>query len=310
MLNKSTQLEVVRFLQQLPGKKNVQFVMIDMARGFVNAVEKVLPWAKVGIDPYHVVSKLNDAVTNVVRMKQEDLTPAEHKRLMKGGNRFLLLKRRFELTKEQKSQLDAWFEAVPEFKQAYDLKEAGYDLYKSTTRPNAEKNFAKWEKSIPEDLKPAFQDFLRMIKRWHKYVFNYFEFKVSNAFTESKNRDIKSLQRHGRRTSFPVLRARLIHGGVTQMPDRPKAEMKAGDIRKAMKEASAAKRTPDTWDPSSYVARINDARKATNEFSRLMRPAKGWEERFGHFSYYSKEKSTHKWDFNWPVGRRSKKGKG
>lgn len=307
LLNKSTQLEVVRFLKQLPGKKNVRFVMIDMARGFVNAVEKVLPWAKIGIDPYHVVSKLNDAVTNVVRMKQKDLTPAEHKKLMKGGNRFLLLKRRFELTAEQKSQLDAWFKDVPEFKQAYDLKEAGYDVYKSTTKRNAKKNFAKWKERIPKNLEPAFRNFLGMVKRWGSYIFNYFDFKVSNAFTESKNRDIKSLQRQGRRTSFPVLRARLIHGDVTQMPDRPKAEIKAGDIRKAMKEASTAKRIPDTWDPNSYVARINDARKATNEFSRLMRPAKGWEERFAHFSYYSKEKSTHKWDFIWPAVKDPKK---
>jgi transposase len=310
LLGTSTQLEVARFLQQLPGKENVRFVMIDMAKGFLNAVEKALPRAKVGIDPYHVVSKLNDAVTKVVRMKQENLSPAEHKRLMRGGNRFLLLKRRHELTNEQKSQLDAWFEKVPEFKQAYDLKEAGYDIYKSTTRRSAEKNFAKWEWRIPENLEPAFRDFLNMVKRWEPYIFNYFDFKVSNAYTESKNRDVKSLQRHGRRTSFPVLRARLIHGWVVWMPERPKAEIKAGHIRKAMKEASAAGRIPETWDPNSYVARINDARKAANEFSRLMRPGKGWEERFGHFSHYSKEKSTHKWDFIWPVEGKPKKGKG
>jgi hypothetical protein len=309
LLSKSTELEVARFLEQLPGKENIQFVMIDMARGFLNVAEKILPWAKVGIDPYHVLSKLNDAVTKVVRMMQKDLTPAEHKRLMKGGNRFLLLKRRFELTKEQKSQLDAWLREHPELKQAYELKEAGYDIYKSTTRRSVEKNIEKWEKSIPKNMEPAFRNFLGMLERWRPYIFNYFDFKISNAFTESKNRDIKSLQRHGRRTSFPVLRARLIHGGVTRMPVQPKAEIKAGHIRKAMKEASTAQRTPETWDPNSYVARINDARKAANEFSRLMRPAKSWEERFGHFSYYSKEKSTHKWDFIWPVGRGTKKTK-
>lgn len=221
----------------------------------------------------------------------------------------MLLKRRFELTKEQKSQLAAWFKENPELKQAYDLKEAGYDIYMSTTRRSVEKNIEKWKKSIPKNMEPAFRNFLGMLERWRPYILNYFDFKISNAFTESKNRDIKSLQRHGRRTSFPVLRARLIHGDVTRMPVQPKAEIKAGHIRKAMKKASMAQRTPETWDPNSYVARINDARKAANEFSRLMRPAKGWEERFGHFSYYSKEKSTHKWDFIWPVGRCTKKTK-
>lgn len=310
LLPKSTQLEVGRFLQQLPGKEKVRFVMIDMARGLLNAAETMLPWAKVGIDPYHVVSKLNDAVTRVVRMKQEGLTPTEHKRLMKGGNRFLLLKRRAELTKEQKNILDKWFEEVPEFKQAYDLKEAGYDLYKSTTRRSVEKNVAKWRQRIPENLEPAFRGFLRMLDRWEPYIFNYFEFRVSNAYTESKNRDIKSIQRNGRRTSHPVLRARLLFADDVRMPAPLKVEIKARHIRKAMKEASTAGRTPETWDPDSYVARINNARKESNEFSRLMCPGKGWEERFGHFSVYSKEPSTHKWDFIWPVGRRPKKGKG
>jgi hypothetical protein len=94
------------------------------------------------------------------------------------------------------------------------------------------------------------------------------------------------------------------------MPPQPKSKIKAQQIRKAMEQADKAQRTPETWDPNSYVARINNARKSKNEFSRLLRPARGWEERFGHFSFYSKEKSPYKWDFIWPVSRKGKKPKG
>lgn len=310
LLNKSTMLELTRFLKQLPHKEKIKVVAIDMARGTLDVIEKILPKAVVVIDPFHVVRMLNDSVNKVVRIRQEGLTPAEHKRLMKGGNRFLLLKRRFELTPDQKEKLDNWFKEVPEFKQAYDLKEAGYDIYKATTRRTAEKRFEEWKASIPENLKPTFQGFLGTIGRWKKYIFNYFDHRVSNAFTESKNRDIKSLQRQGRRTSFPVIRAKLVHTDVARKPPQLKAEVKAQQIRKAMKEAGAKRQTRETWDPDSYVARINNARKSTNEFSRLMRPAQGWEERFGHFSFYSKEKSPYKWDFIWPVPRKGKKPKG
>jgi hypothetical protein len=77
-----------------------------------------------------------------------------------------------------------------------------------------------------------------------------------------------------------------------------------------MKEANVARPTSNSWDPNSYVARINNARKGTNEFSRLMRPAQGWEERFGHYSYYSEGESPYRWDFIWPVEGKPKKAKG
>jgi transposase len=309
LLPKSTELEVARFLKQLPDKERIKYVVIDMARGLLNVAEKILPWAIVSIDPYHVVRMLNDAVTKFVRMKQQGMSPAEHKRLMQGGNRFLLLKRRFELTKKQKDQLEKWFEEVPEFKEAFDSKEAGYDIYKATSRESAEKHFEEFEKNMPQHLKPAFQAFLGTVKRWRPYIFNYFDNKVSNALTESKNRKIKTLQRLGPRTSFPVLRARVIFADVTIIPPQPKSKIKAQQIRKAMDQADKVQRTAETWDPDSYVARINNARKAKNEFSRLLRPVQGWENRFGHFSHYSKENSPYKWDFLWPVARRASKKK-
>jgi hypothetical protein len=76
---------------------------------------------------------LNDAVTAVVTAKQENLTASEHKNLMKGGNRFLLLKRRFELTEGERDKLEKWYESVPEFRLAYDTKERGYDIWKYAT---------------------------------------------------------------------------------------------------------------------------------------------------------------------------------
>lgn len=311
LLEKSTELTLARFLEQLADKEKIKIVVIDMSVGFLNAVKDIMEGVIVVIDPFHVLRMLNDAVTKFVRSKQEGMSPAEHKRLMKGGNRFLLLKRRFELTQKQKDQLGKWFLEIPEFKEAFDLKEAGYNIYKATSRKSAEERFEEFEKSMPEHLKPAFQGFLNTVKRWKPCIFNYFDHRVSNALTESTNRKIKTLQRLGPRTSFCVLRARLIFGDIMLIPPPPKSTVKAKDIRKAMTEADKAEHTPETWDPNSYVARINNARKAKNEFSRLLRPVKGWEDRFGHFSYYSKQKSAWKWDFIWPATRRaSKKTKG
>lgn len=67
-----------------------------------------------------------------------------------------------------------------------------------------------------------------------------------------------------------------------------------------MKRKTSAKRHgPAPRDPRSYITRMNQARKATNKFSELIRPPQGWIDRFGFYSCYSKEKSPHKWDFIW-----------
>ena len=238
LLSRSTELELARFLKQLPRKKNIRAVVIDMSIGFLVVIRKCLPDAEIVIDPFHVLRKLNDSVNKVVRAKQAGLSPTEHKNLMRGGNRFLLLKRRFDLTGIEKDQLKKWFKAVPEFKLAYDAKEAGYDIWKySSSRNDAKRRFIKWRDNIPEEIEPAFNGFVNMIKRWEKYIFNYFEYRVTNAFTESKNRDIKSFQRHGRRTSFVVLRARLIFMLLTRRAPGQQEQINARHIRGAMKKA-------------------------------------------------------------------------
>lgn len=159
-----------------------------MAVGLRLVVEKCLSQAMIIIDPFHVLCMLNDAVTEVVTAKQENLTASERKKLMKGGNRFLLLKRRFELTEVERDKLEKWYESVPEFRLAYDTKERGYDIWKyALSSLEAKRRFKQWRDEIPKEVAPAFQKFLKTVERWRKYIFNFFECKVSNAYTESKN---------------------------------------------------------------------------------------------------------------------------
>jgi transposase len=242
LLAKSTGLELAMFLKQLAFQKVIKVVVIDMAAGFLTVIRKCLPGAIIVVDPFHVLCKLNDAVNNVVRKRLEGLSLPERKKLMTGGNRFLLLKRRFELTKKENEQLEKWFEKVPEFKLAYDTKESGYDIWKyAWSTSDAKERFTNWRENIPEEVKPSFQGFLKMCKRWGEYIFNFFDFRVTNAFTESKNREIKSLQRHGRRTSFIVLRARLLYSELMRKPPRIHVEINASHIREAMKKAKEKK---------------------------------------------------------------------
>lgn len=299
LLGKSTELELARFLKQVPGANNLKIVVIDMAIGFRVVIQKLFPQVIIVIDPYHVLRLLNDAVTEAVKLKQISLSEAERKELMRGGNRFLLLKRRSELCEEEKKQLELWFERVPEFKHVYDLKEEIFDIWRIKERAEAEKRYDEWLKKLPAEFEKPFRKFTGAVRRWREFVFNYFDYRFTNAYTESRNRDVKTLQRQGRRTSFPVLRARLLYADLLLRPVSPHNKIRPSEVREVVRKARKSHKPARTRDPHSYVARIDAARKSKNEFSRLLRPPCAWQERFGHYSNQSEESSPFKWDFLW-----------
>jgi transposase len=299
LLCKSTELELTRFLKQVPSAENLKVIVIDMAKGFLIVALTLFPDAVIVIDPYHILRLLNDAVTNVVKMKQADLSRLDREGLMQGGNRFLLLKRRSEFTEAEKQQLDLWCNRIPEFKTAFDLKEEVYDIWRIKDRAEAERRYDEWLKKIPHEFDSAFKKFTGAVRRWRKYVFNYFDYRVSNAYTESKNRDIKTLQRQGRRTSFPVLRARLLYADLFLRSHCPLSKSRPSETREVIRKSRKGRKLARERDPESYVARLEDAHKANNEFSRLLRPPHGWEDRFGQYSNRSDEQSRFKWDFLW-----------
>jgi transposase len=68
----------------------------------------------------------------------------------------------------------------------------------------------EWQESIPIGIRGYFADLDRAIGNWHKEVFNYFDHRVTNAYTESANNHIKSIARQGRGYGFEVLRAKTL----------------------------------------------------------------------------------------------------
>jgi transposase len=299
LLKKSTELELARFLKQVPGAENLKVVVIDMARGFLVVIQKLFPHALVVIDAYHVLRLLNDAITEVVKTKQRGLSESEIEQLMRGGNRFLLLKRRSELSAEEKEQLRLWSERAPEFKAAFDLKEEIFDIWRINNRAEAESRYDAWLKSLPKDFEKPFNKFTGAVRRWRKYIFNYFDCRITNAYTESRNRDIKTLQRTGRRTSFTVLRARLLYADAFPKHQGPLRKIEPNHIREVVRRVKKQPRDITTRDPKSYLVRMDAARKSKNEFSKLLRPPLGWDERFNQYSCYSDEENPWKWNFLW-----------
>lgn len=219
--NKET---VIRYLSQLNGRQHIQYVAMDMWLPYKDAVELVLPQAKIVIDKFHVVKMANEALERVRKSFRESLTPKQRRGLM--HDRFVLLKRESELNDKEVLLLSGWLNNYPELGLAYRLKEDFFKIYDAESRHNALARFAEWDKSVTHEVRDAFADLIRAWRNWQPFILNYFDHPVTNAYTESLNSLIRIMNRLGRGYSFEALRAKILfaEGAFKKQLIKPKFE--------------------------------------------------------------------------------------
>jgi IS1 family transposase len=225
MLPNRDKKTVVNYLYNLQGKSEVQYVAMDMWTPYRDAVQAVLPDARIVIDKFHVVRMANDAVEKVRKSLREQLTPKQRRGLM--HDRFVLLKRERDLNDKEALLLDGWTKNYPELGAAYWLKENFYGIYEGSGSPEAAiAAYEAWNKAVVPEVRDAFHDLIGAFTNWQPFILNYFEHPVTNAYTESLNSLIRVMNRLGRGYSFEALRAKILftEGAHKHKLSRPKFE--------------------------------------------------------------------------------------
>jgi transposase len=217
ILPKRNKEDVITFLKKLPDIDNVEVVTMDMWQPYKDAVLNMIPHARLVVDKFHVIQYANIALENARKSFRSTLTDKQRKQLM--HERFILLKNKEDLKPQEQWNLQIWFVTFPTLKVAYNLKEGIRDMYLCETKEQAMAYYKQWKASIPKDM-PSFLDIAKIIDNWHTEIFNYFDFIVTNAYTESINNLIKHIEKAGRGYSFEVLRAKVLFG--TKATIKPK----------------------------------------------------------------------------------------
>lgn len=217
--NKDT---IMRYLCHMPNRDRIAVVTMDMWRPYKEAVHGVLPQATIVVDKFHVVKMANAAVDQVRKQLRTALSPAQRRGLM--HDRFILLKRAAALDAREELLLSTWVKNYPILGAVHQAKEAFFDLYAATSRAQAERRFAAWERALSDETREAFGEVLTAWKHWQQEILAYFDHPVTNAYTESLNSVIRATDRLGRGYSFEVLRAKMLwaEGAVKTVPRRPK----------------------------------------------------------------------------------------
>lgn len=218
MLETRSKDAVSMWLSRLQNKDRVRVVAMDMWLNYRQAVAGILPRAAIVIDKFHVQRLATDSLEQIRRARQVAMTKKE--RVASKRNRYLLLSRPFKLGDAQAFQLDGWLKNDDLLNSAYEAKEGFYRIWDLPGRKEAEAAWADWQASLPPHLQAAFKPLVRAMKNWHEPIFNYWDWRVTNAGTEARNGVIGLVNRVGRGYSFEVLRAKVLYAG-----QRPNVEL-------------------------------------------------------------------------------------
>ncbi|MDW0886509.1 ISL3 family transposase [Mannheimia haemolytica] len=112
MLDNRNKTTVTRYLSKRTDRDLVRYVAMDMWRPYRQAVETMIPDATVIIDKFHVVRMANESLERARKAIRSALTPQQRRGLMR--DRFVLLKRRHELTDAEYMRFSGWTLNYPE----------------------------------------------------------------------------------------------------------------------------------------------------------------------------------------------------
>ena len=181
------------YLLSFQNRREVQYVIMDMNKGYRDVAKTFLPQAKIVIDRFHVVRYCTWAMDDVRRSIQKSLQPATRKYFKR--SRRLLTARRSSLSDEDKAATDVMLNFSEKLYQAYALKELFFHFMDAKSSSAAAELLSKWFHACDRLNLPEFKACRRMLKNWKPYILNAFDCPFSNGFTEGCNNAIKTLKR-------------------------------------------------------------------------------------------------------------------
>lgn len=199
VLEDRSKVKVKEWLQGLSEKqrRKIRWVAIDMWDGYFYAVREEIPHAKIVIDRFHVQKSFGEQIDKARRSIQSKLSEEDRKELK--GSRWIILKPKKNLTKEEKATLESICQKYPELKQLYDLKEEFRNIYdnKELTPLTARKTFDKWQEEVKVLGITVLDNFLNTLNNWYRWILNYFGIRLTSGGVEGINNKIKLLKRTG-----------------------------------------------------------------------------------------------------------------
>ena len=192
----------------------IKAVATDMAGGYIAAVMKYLPKAKLVFDHFHVIKLMNEKLTKLRRDLYRELKDGLGKNVLK-GLRWLLLKNRANLSKtdkrDEKAELDEALKLNRPLAVAYYLKESLRRFWKQKSRRAARKFLNDWCRRANATGIGVLKTMSKTLQAKSFGLLNWYSEPISTGPLEGINNKIGALQRraYGYR-NYEHLKLRLL----------------------------------------------------------------------------------------------------
>ena len=184
-------------------KNKIQWDTCDMSQAYIGAIETHCPNAKLVLDRFHIVKKLNEAVDQVRKEQWREASVNERKALK--GLRWLLFRHSSTRSKRQTRILNQLRKGNRRIHRAWILKDEFEQFWDYKAPWAAERFLKRWTTTALKSRLEPIRDFVKTVREhWHR-VIPFIESRITNAISEGLNRIIKIVK--NRASGFRTLQA-------------------------------------------------------------------------------------------------------
>jgi len=164
---------------------SIELVSIDMAAGYIQAVQQALPRATIVFDRFHVARLAQDAVTEVRRAQMRLLDPGDRPPIK--NTRWALLRNPENLRASDKAKLDVVRRTNAPLYRAYLLKETFLDIFTYRSRHHARRAIKAWIAWAQRSRLAPFVRLARTVRDHLDGILAFIESRLTNARLEGMN---------------------------------------------------------------------------------------------------------------------------
>jgi len=170
----------------------IEFICSDMWRPYIRVIRERCSKALHILDRFHIVAKMNEALDDV-RAEEARALAREGKEAVLKRSRWCILKRRENLTDNQKGRLKELLRCNLKSVRAYLLKEDFQTLWAYASPTWAGKFLDGWCKDVMRSRLEPMKRIARMCRRHRELILNWFKAKgqISNGVVEGMNNKAK-----------------------------------------------------------------------------------------------------------------------
>jgi transposase len=174
----------------------VRAVAIDMSAAYIQAVTRHLPRAVLIFDHFHIVSLLNDKLSELRRQLHNQANTNQEKKVLK-GTRWLLLKNpeNLDLRRNERQRLEEALELNKPLATAYYLKEDLRQFWQQENKTTATRFFNDWLGRARASEIRILDRFAATLERHRQGILAYYDHPISTGPLEGTNNKIKTLKR-------------------------------------------------------------------------------------------------------------------